>query len=287
MDVKSLGDVEWSDIVPYFVKYPYQIYKRRKLIQKLYKRFMAYTKMGRTNVVVLGRSSAGKTLLAKRLEGKIPSYKEVPALSTDVEVGAVGVGEWAKVIRVIPGQDGVERRRGLEEAFSTHNDLEGVIYVTDWGFTEYRDENTKQLLLDKGVATIETLRKYNLDRDIGYFRDVCELIKTSVANGRGPRWVVIAVSKADLFYDELNDARKYYLSSQCGGFVEELHSLERCVGTLHLPCKVVPVSAWREKFEWNGQVRDVQMADVATDEVLFRHFEYVLATLSARAMKRR
>ena len=51
---------------------------------------------------------------------------------------------------------------------------------------------------------------YNLKNEIDDIKSVCEQIKVAYSNGKGPKWIVIAVNKVDLFYNNVNDAQKYY-----------------------------------------------------------------------------
>lgn len=129
------ADMPWSSIVPSAIRVPLAAYQHQKTLQKWWKQLFHYFDKGATNIVITGRTAAGKSVLHARIRGIAEdlAYEAPTNFSRDVESSVLTVDGWGKIIRVIPGQGIQERDLGLHEAFSTHNNLEGVIHVVDLG----------------------------------------------------------------------------------------------------------------------------------------------------------
>ncbi len=242
------------------------------------------TGLGATRVVMTGRSAVGKSVLSSRMRGLTEDLAwELPVTSEDVESGVITIGEWAQIIRVIPGQGIRERDKGLHEAFYKHDKLRGVIHVVDWGFTCPRDSVVRrQWIREKKRDTIEKLRQHNLEVECRDFEKVCERIRESYAVFKRPKWLMIAVTKADLFMDDLNEAQAYYHPKVESPFTRILkEQLLDKVGDQHITCRAMPVSAWDMNFEWNGEVVPSNIGGTNEARALFRNFLQALAVLEA------
>ena len=210
---------------------------------------------GNTNIVITGRSSVGKTVLHSRMRGITEDYAyEIPEIpSRDVESSVVTVKDWSQIVRVIPGQGIQERYLGLYEAFSSHDDLDGVVYVVDWGFTQVRDTVVERKMIEDGIDSIAKIRQFNLDREVEDFAIICSKIKENFARCRRPKWLLIAVNKADLFMEDLDQAKKYYHPTSVSQFTTLLGDLQDSVGSQNLRCGSVPVSS-SIKNRWNKRI---------------------------------
>ncbi len=100
------GSIEdWDDILPKTIKVPLTVYKHRHEIQKWWTKLIVLAGKGDTNVVVTGRATVGKSVLTAQLHGEASAIAYVlPQPSTSVETEAIQLGEWTKIVRVIPGQ---------------------------------------------------------------------------------------------------------------------------------------------------------------------------------------
>jgi len=66
-----------------------------------------------------------------------------------------------------------------------HRELQGVIFVADWGFTGVRDNTLKESMIkNQGIDTLEKLRKHNLKSELAYFKRACDKIREAYSNGR-------------------------------------------------------------------------------------------------------
>ncbi len=266
----------WSDIAPAFVKVPLNAYKYRHTLQKWWKQLLVYSSTGATNIVVTGRASVGKSVMASYLYGETNSLSwELPETSKDVESKALTLGDWTSIVRVIPGQTGRERYRGLNEAFNSSKKLEGIIYVVDWGFTDVRDHTVKtQMIESAGISTIQNLRAFNLEAELEDFALVCEEVKRTFALGRAPRWLMIIANKADLYYakEELDLAQRYYHPEGDSKFSKLLQSAVSTVGAQRLKCVSLPLCSFERNLEWNGNFVETRIAGEENRKALRMNF---------------
>lgn len=236
---------------------------------------------GDTNIVILGRPTVGKSVLRTKLCGYQDVTFELPDTSEKVESEAIKIGDWTKIVRVIPGQSTSERLIGLDEAFNKHKNLEGVIYVVDWGYTDHRDSIFKaKLTNDKNIKTIDDIRRYNLEKELSDFRAICTKIQEAFANGRGPDWFIVAANKADLFHENIDKAQEYYYSEMESEFSDILDETLNMVGRQNLKYASIPICSWEEDFTWNGNIVKGNIGGNKNDQALLKYFLYTISRLS-------
>lgn len=272
----------WLDIVPSAVKAPYTIYKNRKVINYWVKRLQVVTNTGKTNVLVLGIPASGKSVLTSFLYGEINNLNyELPDASEGVESKAITLGEWTHLFRVIPGQGYQTRHAGLNAAFENNTSLSGVVYVVNYGYTEVRDATNRAVLISSdGVASIEDLRKYNLEVELRDFTSLVDrLIENHSLYGR-PQWVFIACAKVDLFMDQMEEAQMYYSVNGNSPFSEQLKRLQNHIGISQFRVASAPISSFRKEFEWNSEVVPSSISNTETINALLKNVVENLAKLS-------
>jgi hypothetical protein len=139
--------------------------------------------------------------------------------------------------------------------FEKNNDLEGVVYVTDFGFTDVRNKISAQRMIEEQkIDTVEKLRAYNLQEELDDFKDVCKHIENIFLElEKGPKWLIIAVNKVDLYYKDINTAEKYYSGVYESPFSDIANDLIRSVGESRLKYAATPICSWEEPFIWNNQ----------------------------------
>jgi len=267
---------KWSDIAPSFIRVPITAYKYRTTIQKWWKKALAYANVGDTNVVVLGRPSVGKSVMMAYLYGESNDLSwKLPLASRDVEVGALTLGDWTKLIRVIPGQGFEKKFAGINEAFNKHRNLEGVIYVADWGYTDEKDSSLKEQMIKRNsLDTFDKLRDENLKKELEDFKFICKKIQEAFAIGKAPKWLLIVVNKADLFFDkdELNAAQDYYHPKGSSDFSKTIQQLIEQVGEQRLKCACVPLCSYEKDLEWNGKVTKTNISGEDNRKALAMNF---------------
>lgn len=271
----------WSDIVPKFVRIPLLAYKHRRLVQYWTYRGLVAIGRGKSDIAVLGRSAVGKSVLTERLRG-LPNDLSwtAPTLSRAVETAVVSLKKAPLILRTIPGQTSRERDDGIHEAMSSHGKLNGIIYVTDWGYTSVRDEALRQdMIASHGLEKLEDARKFNLESEIRDFEEVTARIRESVARCGRPKWLLIAVNKADLFYDKIDEAQAYYHPRLNSPFTAPLRRMIEQVGLDNIRCEAVPVCSWKEDFEWNGEKVPSRMNE-GDSRILFSNLYKKIAEMS-------
>ncbi len=272
---------DWTDLLPTVIRTPITVYQNKAQINKWWKKLLIWADKGDTNVVVTGAAGAGKTVFTTSLHGEIKDLDWVePTTSTGVERQAVSLGDWTKIFSVIPGQDIAARGVGLNEAFNCHNGLDGVVHVVDYGYTTSRSEVAAQVLIERGVGSIQDVRDYNLQQELEEFKKVCELIANAWVNNRGPKWLIIAVNKADLYFDQLDHAKRYYHLDGASLFVDEIKRLLQRVGSNHLKCRVVPICPKPKPFEWNNIKVMPQLKTFDEPTIYMKNFVHIVVEVS-------
>ncbi len=213
----------------------------------------AFLDAGDTEIVVTGHAGAGKTMLASQLHGRARDLAfQAPGESTAVEIEVLEAAAWAKLVRVLPGQDGY-RAVGAIEAFTKSEKLEGVIHVVDFGFSQPRDPMVAaSLVREDKLETIEDLRNRNLQIELNQLHVLLSDIRRSFESSMDPIWLIIAVNKVDLFADGREEALAYYHPAGTGEFGRVLRQFFNEVGTSRVQFHLLQSSAFEQDFVWNG-----------------------------------
>jgi signal recognition particle receptor subunit beta len=246
--------MEWTTPASLTLRLGKQAYDRRHLLQEYWTRFKAKFDMGSTQVAVTGYANAGKTILAQQLDGAARGLGyEKPTTSTAAEPAAIRLGEWHRLFRVIPGQEG-KRAKSILSSFHDNKDLEGVVHVVDFGFNKPRTKaaETTLITIDK-IDNIEKLRAHNLQNEIHDISTLCHDIKLNFEKNGQKIWLVIAVNKVDLFYNQLDSALSRYHPNGNSDFSRALAKMEREIGSNHISIDILPICVFEEDFEWNGE----------------------------------
>ncbi len=216
----------------------------------------------------------GKSVLSARLHGEAGNLDwKLPDTSNDIERKAIQLGEWTKIVTATPGHTSEERDKAFHEAFSKHQDLEGVLYVTNWGYTSVRDNTIREKLIkEDGIDNIQKLREYNLNNELKDFEQVCIRIREAHACGRGPSWLAIAVNKADLFFQEIDEVQKYYHPSSNSSFTKSIHKMLDYIGKNNIKCISLPVCSYEEDFTWNKESKKHNIGGTENKRALLRYF---------------
>lgn len=280
-------DFKWDDLVPAIAKPAIYAYKYRHFIQQHWKSLQIAAGIGTPQVLVTGRSGVGKSVLVAHYHGEANSHTwNLPASSPDVEIKPISIGDWTKIVSVVPGQDSRERTIALDNSFNKFDGLEGVIHVVDWGYTAVRDEAIRGAVVSGGVDTVELFRQRNLRLEIEDFNYMIERMIMSITNNRGPKWLLVAVNKIDLYLDQLKEARGYYHPSAESEFSEAIQKLYRAVGANNVKVACVPVCSCPEPFSWNGVYVRSKIDSVTEYKGYLRRFIEQVAIVQQGANKK-
>lgn len=221
-------------------------------------------------VAVTGMTGVGKTRLADRLsrratsrQGGDPGQPEVGSAVMERRTRRNARLRGYR-FRVVPGENAATRLGALDEVF--HDEpVDGVLHVVAWGHaTPRRTGGTT------GAAAAS--REEQLAAELEDWTITAHRIASMAVRRDRPTWLVIAVTKADLFADDVDAAVHHYSPGSGTPFGDRLDELRALAGGARLSVDVLPVCA-----EPGG--RRSAMPDKAAAELLER-LELRLAQLS-------
>src|SRR5688500_1992102 len=187
-------------------------------------------------VAVTGMTGVGKTRLADRLARRTSG-------DGGAEVGsAVMERRTRRSARlqgfrflVVPGDNAATRLGALDEVF--HDEpVDGVIHVVANGHATPR-----RVAGTTGQAT--ATREEQLAAELEDWAITSHRIASMAVRRDQPVWLVIAVTKADLYADELDDVVQYYSPGSGSPFGDKVDELRALAGGAKLSVDVLPVSS--------------------------------------------
>jgi hypothetical protein len=187
-------------------------------------------------VAVTGMTGVGKSQLADRLSRR----------TTGTGVTEVGSAVMERRTRrsarlhgfrflVVPGDNAATRLGALDEVF--HDEpVDGVIHVVANGYaTPRRTAGT--------TGTAKATREEQLAVELEDWAITSHRIASMAVRRDRPVWLVIAVTKTDLYPDELDAAVDYYSPGSGSPFGDRIDELRALAGGAKLSVDVLPVSS--------------------------------------------
>jgi len=246
----SEGIVSWG--IPAIAK---AAIKNQTAIAKTWQTVAEYLQ-GRI-IAFTGIAGIGKTVLFEHL-CHAETADKLPPASIAAEKGHTVKKHVDKRLRVtvVPGEESSPKFETLTDLFQRGKKIEGVVHVVANGFVEIRDEFARESLATTGkLKTIDQFIKFQRKAELEDLGQTCEVIRQSIARTRTPKWLIVAVTKVDLFQDGLDEAKRYYSPHGKSLFTQRLNQLQSQVGTDNFRWEAVPVCAWLTDFQWNGEVK--------------------------------
>lgn len=187
-------------------------------------------------VAVTGMTGVGKSQLADRLSRRT-SGAGVAEVGSAVMERRTRRSAKLRGFRflVVPGDNAATRLGALDEVF--HDEpVDGVIHVVANGYaTPRRTAGTT------GAAT--ATREQQLAAELEDWAITSHRIASMAVRRDRPVWLVIAVTKADLYADELDEVVQYYSPGSGTAFGDKIDELRALAGGARLSVDVLPVSS--------------------------------------------
>ncbi len=218
-------------------------------------------------VAVTGMTGVGKTRLADRLTRRAstqaPGGQDVGSATMERRTRRNARLRGYR-FRVVPGENAATRLGALDEVF--HDEpVDGVLHVVANGYaTPRRTGGTS--------GTAAATREEQLAAELEDWSITAHRIAGMAVRRDRPTWLVIAVTKADLFADDIQAAVDYYSPGSGSPFGDKLDELRALAGGAKLSIDVLPVCA-------QGGGKKAPLPDKVAAQMLAR-LELRLAQLS-------
>lgn len=178
----------------------------------------------RQHVVITGRSGAGKTRLWSTLTG-VPPLNRMSVTTDDGYM--ISRNRRSLALITVPGQNSAPRHASLEILFNSRARVSGVIFVASAGYDHiWHDmaDIVAEDLRNNWTYDMNGLRERNLQHERDGFREICERVATkfeySASPTLRPKWLLVLVNKADLYFPDRSSVESYYLPG-CGSLFDK------------------------------------------------------------------
>jgi len=246
-----------------------QALKHRKEIAGAWKAIRTHLQGRKARLVITGAPGVGKTVLFDYLTGA--AYKrgyEPPLPSNTPEKKTLRLPNARIGLNVIPGQESQLRYETREKLFGSRPALAGVIYVVCGGFTALRNDTAENALVANNITTLSEFRAFQQAVELSDFQDTCELVRRSIRQHRRPPWMILLISKADLWWNDKLAIQSDYAFSSTSPFVQTLTALTSRVGSDNFRSEAMPVACWLDEFSYNGQQVPSTLSSLQRDHMI-------------------
>lgn len=247
---------------------PREAYKRREEIKSAWDRLITLFQGRRSRIAFTGTAGTGKTVLFDHLALRASLGYHPPQRSEKKESGKLVKAGQRIAVSVVPGQHSAPRHEAVDDLFGGKHSVDGVVHVTCFGYVDLRERVAKDTIISQGLTSIPLYREQMMKDELTDLEHTCEDIRRSIRRNGRPKWMIVAVTKADLFSNNLEEAEQYYSPHGKGPFVDRLNLLQRQVGTDRFRWTALPVCSWLEDFIWNGETQKTNISVAQRDHLL-------------------
>lgn len=245
-----------------------EAYKHREVAFSTWDGFVEKVFGPKTRIAVVGPQGIGKTVLLDHLTGKArrKNYK-TPGKSSTADRGKIKTGGNRLAIVVAPGAGGPQVDT-FNDVFNPDDPVDGVVFVAASGLVSPRDQQAVEANIGRGYTTIDDWRALNVGNEIDYLKEVAAIIRSTKAKSRRPRWLLVAATKTDLYYNDVSEEEKFYSPHFESDFSSVLHELRCNVGRDNFEWEAVPVCSQLDDFVWGDETLNSQLTDEDRDHYL-------------------
>ncbi|MBQ0853393.1 hypothetical protein J8N05_35085 [Streptomyces sp. BH-SS-21] len=202
-------------------------------------------------IVITGNSGAGKT----EIWSQITRRPAGPGMSVSTDDGyIIRRNKKAHSVTTIPGQVSKDRDYAMNLMFGESTLLEGVVFVACNGY-DHIWSNSDVVASALDPFDLQTLRARNKRHELASFDEVCKAItkKRMLAPAEyQPKWLLVLANKVDLYWGEVDDARRYYQIGPDSEFGLRAQELLGDLGAISLQYHTLPIAAKAKSYEFHS-----------------------------------
>ena len=247
-------------------------YDNRKHLLNGWEKFIAKILGSKHRIAFVGPGGIGKTVLLDYITGEANKlgYK-LPAKSRKSEKGkAKALGSRLALI-VAPGQGGPQVDT-FNEVF-IDKPVDGIVFVAGEGFVTLRNSKAIEHNVSQGYKTIEQWRALSKGTELDSLKEVVSMIRSAQAKSRKPCWLLVVVTKMDLYFNEINKSEEYYSPYGSSEFSSLLNRLQAQLGLDNFEWDAVPVCSQLDDFHWGAEVAKSDFDDSKRNQYLAQMIE--------------
>ena len=177
-------------------------------------------------VGILGPEGTGKTVLASVLSSDVLTGSPEP-VSESVDIETEDYNTASSIGRLIVGP-GQKPRQSLWPEITDEiraGTMDGLIYTCAYGYHAYRDLEWQSDRLRQPNGDLRTfVADYSADRRQREMQTFREQILPALRDASGNPWVLLLVTKQDLWWDDKDDVTKYYRSCEIAEAIQDLNT---------------------------------------------------------------
>ncbi len=121
-------------------------------------------------------------------------------------------------------------------------------------------KEVSKILKDHRGTDIEDYRKAQLREEIDDLDGICRYIRESIRVTGQPKWLLIAVTKIDLYYERIEQARDRYQVGD-SDFTRRIQKLSNRVGSDNFKWEVLPVCSILDDFRLGDKIYESQFKE--------------------------